>query len=385
MKRDGRSKLNTQIYEEACEWFVECRAGDLDDGARREFDSWLRKSPEHLSAYLEIAAIWNEGPALDPEAKWHIGLLTAQAGQDTDNVIALPRTPEDPAGQTALREATPVRRLGPTQRRVFAVAASLVACAVIVGGFQLMERWGVPTVATTVGEQRSILLADGSTVELNSRSKVKVRYSEHERAIDLVEGQALFHVAKDPARPFVVNSGSTRVQAVGTQFDVYRKHDGTVVTVVEGRVAVLAGEAVKLPSAQLAETLYPKVPHASEPELEAGAILLSAGEQATVTRKTVQRQAHPNLTSATAWRQRQIVFDSASLAEVAEEFNRYNQRQFIIDDAELDDFHISGVFSSTDPSSLIRFLRERPNLRVIETASEIRVARNNPERRVTDL
>jgi transmembrane sensor len=116
---------------------------------------------------------------------------------------------------------------------------------------------------------------------------------------------------------------------------------------------------------------------ASAQQSGAGAILLSAGEQVTVTRKTVQREAHPNIASATAWRQRQLVFESASLAEVAEEFNRYNERQFVLDDDELVDFHISGVFSSTDPSSLIRFLRERPDLQVIETGSEIRVARNN--------
>src|SRR5882672_9996987 len=66
MDRQARSKMNIQIYEEACTWFVECRAGDLDDAGRREFDRWLRKSPEHLSSYLEIAAIWNEGPSLDP-------------------------------------------------------------------------------------------------------------------------------------------------------------------------------------------------------------------------------------------------------------------------------------------------------------------------------
>ncbi len=66
MDRQPRSRLNAQISDEACEWFIESRAGDLDEAARREFDRWLRTSPEHLRAYLEIAAIWNEGPALDP-------------------------------------------------------------------------------------------------------------------------------------------------------------------------------------------------------------------------------------------------------------------------------------------------------------------------------
>src|SRR5580700_3122254 len=86
-----RTKLNAQIYEEASIWFVEARAGDLDAAARREFDRWLRKSPEHLSAYLEIAAIWNEGPQLDPKAKWATDTLIEQAREaEDDNVVALP-------------------------------------------------------------------------------------------------------------------------------------------------------------------------------------------------------------------------------------------------------------------------------------------------------
>src|ERR1700738_3910805 len=91
MRRMPRSEMNTQIYEEACTWFVESRAGDLDDAGRREFDRWLRKSPEHLSSYLEIAAIWNEGPQLDPQAKWSADTLIERArAAGDDNVVPLP-------------------------------------------------------------------------------------------------------------------------------------------------------------------------------------------------------------------------------------------------------------------------------------------------------
>src|SRR5258708_22800131 len=101
MDRQVRSKMNTQIYEEACAWFVECRAGDLADAGRQDFDRWLRKSPEHLSSYLEIAAIWNEGPSLDPRSKWSADMLIQQALEaDDDNVLPLPaatsRTTDSP-------------------------------------------------------------------------------------------------------------------------------------------------------------------------------------------------------------------------------------------------------------------------------------------------
>lgn len=381
MERNARSKLNTQIYEEACEWFVECRGGDLDDADRREFDRWLRKSPEHLSAYLEVAAIWNEGPSLDPGHKWDADTLIAQAAEDHDNVVPLSGlAPGDSSSRAPVQRME--RESRPT-RRVFAIAASIAMVSLAVGTLVWSQLFRAPTYTTAIGEQRSIALADGSTVELNSRSRIEVRYSERERAVELLEGQALFRVAKDHARPFIVTSGDTRVRAVGTQFDVYKKRNGTIVTVVEGRVAILTSDDVQEIGADAVD-LYPAPSISSSPaEGEQGAardgsgagILLSAGEQLTVTRDTVQKTARPNIASATAWTQRQLVFESASLSQVAEEFNRYNERQLVIQDAELYDFHISGVFSSTDPASLIRFLRERPGVQVIETASEIRVAK----------
>jgi transmembrane sensor len=82
-----------------------------------------------------------------------------------------------------------------------------------------------------------------------------------------------------------------------------------------------------------------------------------------------------NLAAATAWTQHQLVFESATLADVAEEINRYNARQLVIDDAGLNDFHISGVFSSTDPASLVRFLRTRRDIIVNESGDVIHVNR----------
>src|SRR5687767_9626541 len=91
MERNARSELNTQIYEEACEWFIEFRGGEIESSQRRELDRWLRKSPEHLRAYLEIAAIWNEGPTLDPMNKWNQDTLISQAVDERDsNVVAHP-------------------------------------------------------------------------------------------------------------------------------------------------------------------------------------------------------------------------------------------------------------------------------------------------------
>ncbi|GFE80514.1 iron dicitrate transporter FecR [Steroidobacter agaridevorans] len=355
MPRISSARLNAQIYSEASEWFVNCRSGALDDATRRKFDAWLRQSPQHLSAYLELAAIWDEGPALDAERRWDTDTLIAEALADRSNVTTLitPSTVRPPAPISHARWAA-------------VVAFMAIGLAAFVWVYMFRE----PIYITQIGEQRSITLPDGSTMELNSRSKVRVRYSDHERALELLEGQALFRVAKNPSRPFIVTSDGTRVRAVGTQFDVNKKREGTVVTVVEGRVSVLTDVSdvrVDAIAVNVTESM-PQLPH----ESGAGAgILLAAGEQMSVSDKAAEKIQQPDVARAIAWTQKQLVFKAATLTEVAEEFNRYNQRQLIVQDPELYEFHISGVFASTDPGALLQFLRERAGVHVVESDSAI--------------
>jgi transmembrane sensor len=382
---DQRSKLNNQIYEEASEWFVECRAGDLDDKTLKAFDTWLRKSPEHMSAYLELSAIWNEGRSLDPQDKFDQNTLIAAALADHDNVIDWSGTRNDFDAPAAALALAPAPAPAPAQHehrrfsrwRVAAIAASLALAATATLFY--VQTLRAPTYATAIGEQRSLALMDGSTVELNSRSKIVVRYTAQGRNVELLQGQALFRVAKNASRPFIVKTGATLVRAVGTEFDVYQKRDGTVVTVVEGRVAIVTDHALPWPEAATRATDEPRrtnLEFPTVPKGQVGNILVAAGEQLTVTPKLIQIAEHPNIATATAWTQRQLVFESASLADVADEFNRYNDRQLIVADPKLETFHVSGVFSSTDPASLIRFLRARPELKILETESQIRIEKN---------
>lgn len=432
MRRREATRLNAQIYGEATEWLVRSQTVDFGESECRAFDQWLRKSPEHQTAYMEIAAIWGQGSALDSNRKWDENALVRQAAQDPANLIPLPgaaiarlsATPAPPAledrrdGATVqehppLHTAPLLPRTAPRSSRRWRLAAALVILAMSAGIGLWFGLLASPTYATGLGEQRSIQLDDGSTLELNTRSKVAVHFCAHERDITLVAGQALFHVAKDPLRPFVVTSGSTHVRAVGTEFDVYQKDSDTIVTVVEGRVAVLPGIAhdsghtphqdstngsagaspdtvkhfVRQDSiASLASTYDGSpTPLSGVPGLlppgESGAILLSAGEQLTVTSNSVRRTVHPIVTRATAWAEHQIIFEFASLSDVVAEFNRYNRRPLVIASSGLDTFHLSGVFSSTDPASLIQFLHDRLGLEIVETRSEIRIKKNSSYKR----
>jgi transmembrane sensor len=376
--------MNTQIFEQASDWIVKHREGDLDESQRRAFDAWLRLSPEHVRAYLEVSSIWEDAGSLDPAWNASADELIARA-RAADNVASLGATrssevPDLSAAPHRIEAEVGVRDYSP---RILLAASVAILC---LGAAVLTWLNRDPRYSTGVGEQRSITLSDGSTIDLNARSRIKIRFSEHERDVDLLEGQALFRVAKDTKRPFIVQSDGTAVRAVGTQFDVYRRANGTVVTVLEGRVAVLGTRrADASPSGENGGSSEPTrrvspSEGAAPPVLASargeGAVFVSAGEQLTVTSTARARPIPANVSAATAWTQHRLVFDAASLPEVAEEFNRYNAKQLIVDDPRLASFHVSGVFSSVDPDLLLRFLRAQSEISVTENERDIRISRN---------
>jgi transmembrane sensor len=340
-------RFNGQTYEEACEWFVQFRSGEADEQARRDFDLWLRRSPECVRAYLEISAIWSEAPKLDPGGRWDLDSLISAAAQA--DVVDLPN----------FRTGEMVERLERRPRRVVRwIAAAGVAFCVAISAVIVIEQSRATTFETTTGEQRFLTLTDGSTVNLNSQSAIEIRFGATERGVVLVKGEALFHVAKNPARPFIVSTGGARVRAVGTEFDVYRKSAATIVSVLEGRVEVSSPPPGRSDRAPAASSIEP--------------LALTAGYRVAVTRAGIGPSEQADAAATIAWTQRQLIFDSASAADVAEEFNRYNSRRVIIDE-DLAGLRLSGVFSCTDPMAFVRFLQDRFGVQVVETDSEIRV------------
>ncbi len=363
-----RPPINRQVIEEASEWFVAMDGGDVDIETRRRFHEWLARSPDHIEAYLKILPVWEDGAQLDTHANDREALIVwARTGT---NIVPL-AVPKPAAAEVVPRDRAPSRAdVARKNLYEYAFAASVALTASAALTFFVVNK-GV--YATSVGEQRSVALDDGSSVELNSRSKVSIRFNGRERFIELLEGQALFKVAKDPARPFVVQSGETSVRAVGTQFDVYKKRTGTIVTVVEGKVAV----ASQVPVPPLSGTSQPpSLGSASSGNSGMGAfgpVVLNAGQQLTVDRSVSMQPKQTNPAVVTAWTQQQLVFFRTPLPEVAEEFNRYNKRQLVVRDGGLKAFHVSGTFSSTDPSLLIQFLQDQPGLKIEATGNEVSV------------
>lgn len=344
------SQVRAIIVQEAAQWHLLNRTGSLSEGQRILFVQWLRTSPMHVQEYLGIATIAQELAAATAGLEAESTLSCGEETKEDHNVFDFPareNTANDPAdGRSMFRRVA-----------VAACSTALVVAALLAW---TLHPWNsTKTYRTAHGEQSIWPLADGSVLQLNSDSQVTVRYSTGERLVELARGQARFQVAHETGRRFRVVSGITQVIAVGTNFDVYHRTDATVVTVIEGRVAILAGSAP---------------PPSSAASLPTSALSVGAGEQVQVD---AAAQVHPTvraqLSQATAWMRQQIVFDHKKLSEVAEEFNRYGPVPIHIDDERLGELQVSGVFDAYDTESFTSFLKRLDGVAVETMRYQIRV------------
>jgi transmembrane sensor len=338
---NARNSIPSVIVDEASEWFVLMRDQSASSTEREAFSAWLRSSPVHMGAYLDMAKLWNDSAYVSSNL---------DLNKPIDNVVPLRHGAElddtrvEQPGETALSNDVRHRDFRP----FVLVAGLLIACMIGVGAWWSFAR--TSTYTAGVGEQRLITLTDGSVVQLNARSRIAVRATSTERYVDLIAGQALFQVAHDETRPFIVQSGGMTVRAVGTQFDVNRLQATTVVTVVEGRVQ-LNGVAPPL--------------------------ILSAGDQATVGRNgDIARQPHANVPAAIGWLHQELFFQGRPLREVIEEFNRYSQAPIVLADPSLGDMRVNAVFHTTSADSLLRFVSRLDGIKVDRSPDGIIIYRS---------
>jgi len=194
-------------------------------------------------------------------------------------------------------------------------------------------------ISTERGERREVALADGSVVQMDPETTLRVKYRDEERRVYLDRGRALFRVAKNASRPFLVEARDTTVRAVGTAFGVEYEARDVIVTVAEGRVAIFRTTD-------------------SGRDGTAAAPLLVADQQITV-RASAETEPVRAVDSgkALAWAQGRLIFESTTVEEAVRQFNRYNRIQIRIADEQLARRPVSGVFSAADPESFVAFIR----------------------------
>lgn len=278
--------------EQAAEWLARRNNGEHSAGEQRAFLVWMNASTENRQAYAEAEALWENLRGLDSMA----GKQLAEA-----------------------RACLARKRRRPVLRRL-AMAAGVLLVAGLVWQLDPFSHLNDQTYRTAQGQIKSIDLADGSRLELDTASEAHVHYSRREREIHLVRGRAVFTVAHGDPRPFEVFSGQVKVRDIGTQFDVRHRADGVDIAVLDGEVEV-AGKSGDAPVA-----------------LRRGQQLSYAASGAAGPVQSV------DIDSYSAWREGKLVFQARPLREVLAELGRYQPASLTVTAPKVLDTQVSGVF-----------------------------------------
>jgi transmembrane sensor len=333
-------QIDRLIALRAAEWYEKLKDGS--DGSNTEFVNWLAESPRHMEAFLVVAG---EAPLMRKVFESGAFDLDELMSKARSEVVDLHVAP--PLFRTPLQ----VDRKWWRRVELRSIAAVVTVAVLSLGAVLFHQLLSWQRFETPIGEQRTVQLAEGSIVNLNAFSRVDIRINDAQRDIQLPRGEATFKVSPDPARPFRVRTPGAVVEAVGTQFNVYARHDGTTtIAVLEGKVKVTSdhgGRALPVP--------------------------LAAGEEAQVRANGhIEREAHTDVAEAVAWQQRKLIFKRTSLEDMAAEFNRYNKTTRIrLEGITPGAFRFSGAFNADDPQSLATLLRHESDLLVERRGDEI--------------
>lgn len=289
----------------ADEWLARAKSRRFTTGDQKALEAWLAASPDNQLAYERSERVSELG----------VGLKTR-----SDLVRAMPIYEELAHPQRSRHWAVPA-----------AVAAGVACMALFLAVSGRVGPSDSPLeMATAHGEQRQVRLADGTRVDLNTDTALKIAYSDSERRVHLDRGEGFFDVVKE-ARPFVVQSGTTEVRVVGTRFSVRATEVGTDVVVAEGKVDVVPDTRGQTAASPAKVELVP-----------GNALRLDR-------RESFVRIAAIDPERVTAWRTGTIRFENATIPEVIAEVNRYARTPFVIDDdARTRDIRLSGSFRIGD-------------------------------------
>jgi transmembrane sensor len=367
---DGNERRD-RAGTEAIEWWLRLEAGQMSAEDRSAYVEWLRESPLHVSEMLrmgQLHAVLDEFPDWDQ-------IPDAGARKADDSVVPFDRRANGPQ-VSSFNQAVPQKAVYRSKRyRWLGAAAAAVAVALI--GVWLVIFSGQQTIQTGRGERRGVVLSDGSVLRIDPESRLRIHIERHLRDVRLEQGRAVFRVAKDATRPFLVHSGPTVVRAVGTEFGVERARDGVVVTVADGKVAVfLVGNQAPGDPAGSGHVAGRN----GEQDLAASSeVFLTAGQQVEVPPSGAAEAVKlVNSSDALAWADGRLVFQNSRVADVVEQFNRYNLVQLHVGDQQLANRLVNGVFDANEPDSFISVIRTIASVRVERRGQEVTLFSASP-------
>lgn len=309
-----------KIDEEASIWLVRLDNGNLSEQSRKALKAWLAADERHPIALKAMAEIWD----------------------DMDEIL---NKIDD---KSSSRSVTLWSVLKPATAPVM-LAASICFIAIFVWLLMPLDVTK-KTYITATGQQIETTFSDGSIIHLNTSSHIETEFSSDKRIVKLIKGEALFDVAHDANRPFIVYAGDRLVQAIGTQFVVHLKPEDIQVTVTDGKVKM---SKVKN-NVNIAD-----IKALDNTAIEKDDVYLTKGEQAIVTGNATPKLikvASDNLNRELSWLEGKLIFDNEALFDVIEEINRYIDITIVLKEPSLHDIKISGRFDLGDSEALIEAL-----------------------------
>jgi len=393
MSKTRVSSSTADIRAEACAWIVQLETGDLTRADVEAFREWMQRSPQNAAETRRLARLSGD-----------LNVLTAVAG---------------PLRTAAAHYRAVIRPEPKPWRMVLPWVASFsVALVVVVGAWLIRgavvspsQEWPI-LLATEMGEHRQVDLPDGSTISMNTSSRLEMVYSHERRTVHLLRGEALFTVVSDPSRPFVVHAGDRTIEAVGTAFLVRLDAAAFEVAVTKGQVrlaeldttAVRKGadqhsiEVNNLGSGSVAENHQghdsSSINDPTEPDLAragrdlslAAPILLSAGQQFAVSTDDLSVPAPPPIVETItqreiqrklAWQEGLLEFSETPLSEVISEVSRHTALKIEIADPALSKLKFGGIFRTGDTAPLFKALETAYGIHIEHSGKVVRLTRPN--------
>lgn len=322
-----------EVDDRAAEWVARIEAGELTPQEDAALQAWLDEDARHFGAYAKARAVLAH----------------------TDRARAL--GPDFDINGVMESNARPTAQPMHTRRSIMRTGSIAASVAVLGSGGFVANRILRPSgYATQIGETRVVPLEDGSIVTLNTNSKIEVSFTPERRDVRLVQGEALFDVAKNKKRPFIVDANGTAVRAVGTSFTVTLLPDQPVrVLVREGKV----------------EISRPKVSVAPPVYLNANAKAVAPAD-APIQVATV---APSDVTRALSWRIGRLSFEGEPLGEAAATFARYSDVRIEIGDTTVARETVTGLFVSNDPVGFSKAVALSLGLRAEVRGNVVRLTR----------
>jgi len=308
------------LTRQAAVWIERRDFGDWTDESRAEFDTWLAQSPAHRVAFIRLETGWKRSELL-----------------------------------SALQTFKPARIAQPARKHWWAIGGAAAAAAVALVAFGLSgafdaKKPAFQTYATTIGGRETLALADGSEIELNTDTVLRISNAAHGRKAWLDKGEAYFKIKHDAAHPFVVVAGAHRITDLGTKFTVRDEGTGIKVALMEGRARL-----------------------DSTGKTGPRSVTLTPGDVAlaTPTSFSVNKKPTAQLIKDIGWEHGVLTFDHWALADAARELNRYNTKKLIIGDAVAGRLTFGGTFATNDVDAVANVAHEIFGLHVEHQGNNI--------------